>query len=167
MDKDELIKWTILHFLYGVRKEKGPYEPGDLSEIAEKFSIDESTFVERYAADLSALGLIELPYVGTIEGHITPQGMAIIDKNNPFVGSYKSGDVRNIAINAPVTNSQIVQGDNVTITVAMDFITNLQKEIDKSNLTDDEKKTWKQRLKELSTHPILIEALKKVLTLGS
>lgn len=109
------------------------------------------------------LGLIELPYVGGIEAHIAPKGMALVDKKNPFVNNFKNADIRNIEINAPVTGSAIVQGDNSTVSVAFNFIDKLEKEIQNSNLPEEEKKTWIKRIKELSTHPILVEVLKTVL----
>ena len=150
-----------------MRKEKGPHEPGDPSVIANEFSIDENSFTDRYVLDLQTLGLIELPYAGNIAAHITPKGMALVDRENPFVKGFKSADIRNIEINAPVTGSAIVQGDNSTVSVAFNFIDKLEKEIQNSTLPEEEKKTWIGKIKELSTHPILVEALKTVLMSGA
>lgn len=160
MNKDELIKWTILDFLYKVRKERGPHEHGDLSEIAERFSIDKQTFKGVYISDLFDLGLIETAAIGSMNARITPKGIACIDRNNPFVEEYRTADIKSISINAPVTGSAIIQGDNASVDIAFDFLDKFKQGIEESSLSPEEKKTWLKWIKDLSYHPALLEILK-------
>lgn len=163
MNKDELIKWTILDFLYKVRKERGPCEHGDLSEIAERFSIDKQTFKGVYISDLTDLGLIDTVAIGSTNALITPRGIACIDRNNPFVDEYRTADIKNISINAPVTGSAIIQGDNASVDIAFNFLDKFKKGIEGSTLPEEEKRTWLKWIMDLSCHPILLEVLKKIL----
>ena len=161
MDNDTYISFKILDTLNRARKEKGEYTRINLKSIADELSIDFNFFIMRYGTELSKLGYI-VPDVGNC-AYITEKGIAILEQNNPLYQSYRPTENKNITINAPVTGSAIIQGDNNSVNITFDFIAKLEKEIEQSSLSLEEKKTWLNRIKEISSHPILASLVTKVL----
>jgi hypothetical protein len=127
-----------------------------------KFRIGEEDFLHRWGSELRELGLIKMDIGGG--AWITPAGSAVVEVTSPIYQHLRGADVKNITINAPVSGSNIVQGDsNVLINVSIDFLEKLKKAIDQSELPDDEKRTWLERLKEWAAHPLLVQLLAQVL----
>lgn len=161
MDNDTYISFKILDTLNRARKERGEYARVQLKEIADELSIDFHFFMMRYGNELHKLNYI-VSDVGN-SAYITERGIAILEQNNPLYQSYRPIEHKTITINAPVTGSPIIQGNNNTTSVAFNFLDTLEKEINKSNLPPEEKKTWLSRIKEISSHPILAPLIVKSL----
>lgn len=153
MDNDTYISFKILDTLNRARKEKGEYARVQLKEIADELSIDFHFFMMRYGNELHKLNYI-VPDLGNC-AYITEKGIAILEQNNPLYQSYRPVENKNITINAPVTGSAIIQGNNNTANITLNFLATLEKEIAQSNLSPEEKKTWLSRIKEISSHPVL------------
>lgn len=143
------------------RKEKGEYARVQLKEIADELSISFHLFMMRYGNELYKLNYI-VTDVGNC-AYITEKGIAILEQNNLLYQSYRPLESKNITINAPVTGSAIIQGNNNTATIALNFLVTLEKEIAESNLLPEEKKTWLGRFKEISSHPLLASLVAKAL----
>lgn len=161
MDRDK-IKWAILHRLNKERAEHGPHSTIDAADIHQELGTDPEE-TENAVSDLQDHGFIRFI---TMRGMvITRQGIALIDDKNPFVADLRQ-DVKSISINAPVSGTTIVQGNNNNVIGALNFIARLEKEIENSSLSEEGKKTWLGRLKEFSSHPLLVEVLSKALDLS-
>lgn len=106
------------------------------------------------------------------EGHI------LFDEDHDIIALDKSGrqllkelkynstkniGTQNIIFNAPVSNSNIIQGDNATASLTNNFFQALEREIENSALSPEERKTWLTRVKDFSSHPLVVELLSKVL----
>ena len=115
----------------------------------------------RYGNELHKLDYI-VPDLGNC-AYITEKGIAVLEQNNPLYQSYRPVENKNITINAPVTGSAIIQGNNNTANITFNFLANLEKEIARSNLPPEEKKTWLGRIKEISSHPLLASLVAKAL----
>ncbi|MBT9131501.1 MAG: hypothetical protein DDT41_01807 [candidate division WS2 bacterium] len=152
MDKDTLISFKILDALNRARKEKGEFTRVNLKDIADELSMDFDFFMIRYGIELHKLGYI-VSDVGNC-AYITEKGIAMLERNNPFYQDYRPVENKNIIINAPVTGSAIIQGDNNSVNITFDFLAKLEKEIAKSSLPPEEKKTWLSRIKEFGSHPV-------------
>lgn len=161
MDKDAYISFKILDTLNRARKEKGEYACVNLKDIADELSIDFHFFMMRYGNELHKLDYI-VPDLGHC-AYITAKGIAVLEQNNPLYQNYRPVENKNITINAPVTGSAIIQGNNNTANITLNFLESLEKEITQSNLTPEEKKTWLSRIKEISSHPLLASLVAKAL----
>lgn len=103
--------------------------------LAEKLPVDKTTIINK---------LIEL----TTEGHIgfdEETGLAFLaDSGRQLLTDlkYKSKTIgsQNITFNAPVNNSNIIQGDNASAIITVNFLSALQREIETSTLPEEEKK---------------------------
>lgn len=161
MDNDQYIFFKILDKLNRARKEKGEYARVNLREIADELSIDFYTFMMRYGNELHKLDHI-VPDVGN-NAYITSKGIAILEQNNPLYQSYRPVENKNITINAPVTGSAIIQGNNNSANITLDFLTTLEKEISNSSLSPEEKKTFLSSIKDFGSHPVVAPLLTKAL----
>lgn len=153
MDEHTLIKIQILDILNNYRKINGPTARKDLREVASDLSIDFDKFMKFYGNELFTDDFIYMDSGAC--AYIKSKGLSIIDKDNPFYNEYKKSDIKNININAPVTNSNIIQGDGNTINITNQYYDQIVKEIEKSNLQPREKSKWLKRVKEMSSHPIV------------
>lgn len=68
-----------------------------------------------------------------------------------------------ITVHGSVHNSTLVQGNNATINITNNFFQALEREIESSALSPEEQKTWLTRIKDFSSHPIVVEIVSKVL----
>ena len=161
MDRDTFIVFKILEVLNRARKEKGEFTRVNLKDIADELSMDFRFFRKRYENELYNLGYI-VPDSGG-DAYITKQGVAMIEKNNPLYQSFKNVENKNITIGGSVINSSIVQGDENYLNITFDFFTKLEKEIESSSLSQEEKKTWCSKIKEASHHPIIASLVANVL----
>lgn len=126
--------------------------------LAQRLSMDKTTIVNK---------LVELTAEGHIEFNKEIELAFLTDRGRQLLTDlkYKSKNIgsQNIIFNAPVNNSNIIQGDNASAIITVNFLNALQQEIEKSTLSEEEKKTWLSRIKEISSHPIIASLVAKAL----
>ncbi len=162
MDKTEIIKWNILHYLNNIRKKEGPHGRILLNELAKIFFIDYEAEMFPAAYDLHQLGHIKMIDSGP-NVKITEKGIRLLDPDNPFIAEHCCEGKNAININAPVSGSTIAQGHNISIGNTLSFLDKFVESVSAADLPEEERKTWMNRIRELSLHPVLLEVLKKVL----
>ncbi|MBU0581426.1 MAG: hypothetical protein ABIJ40_16385 [Bacteroidota bacterium] len=153
MDKHTIIKMKVLEILNEYRKTEGPFARKDLKEISDILSIDFDYFMKVYANELYNDNQINMDSGWC--AFITPKGIAIVDVNNPFYQEYKKIEMKNINILGSVSDSTIIQGNNNKVDITINFYEDLKREINKSEMKPDEKRSWLKRINDFSKNPIV------------
>ncbi len=163
VDETELIKLKILYFLNEGRK-TGKVRGCNLFVLADTLNIDRNEFFNLYVQDLESLGLIKSTFIPD-GAKITPNGIAVIDKNDPFVNQAKT-DIKHISIGGDVIQSNVTlgNGNSPQVNITFGFIAKLEKAINESpELSPGEKKSFIKNIKESLSSPKLWLILGSVL----
>ena len=119
-------------------------------KIAKKLNLDVKKISGKYLNPLKTEGYIEYPLDAYVR--ITQKGIDYLDDMNK-----KEQPTHLQIINNP-QNSPISQSGNATINITNNFLEELEKSINHSDLSPDEKQTWLQRIKEIGTNLVLSKA---------
>ncbi|MBM4293722.1 MAG: hypothetical protein FJ126_02310 [Deltaproteobacteria bacterium] len=138
MDNDTFISFKILDTINRARREKGEFTRVNLKNIAYELSIDFNFFMNRYGVELHKLGYIVADTANY--AYITEKGIAILEKNNPLYQTYRPIENKSITINAPITGSAIIQGNNNILHITIDFLSKFENEIARSSLPPKRKR---------------------------
>ncbi len=159
MNEHNSIKLKILKILNEFRISDGQFACKDLREVANTLSIDFDKFIKLYVSELDTESCILMD--AAAYASIEPKGISIVEQDSPFYDEYRNPELKNININAPVTNSNIIQGNDNSIKITNQYFDYIIKEIEKSNLQPPEKTKWLKRIKDISSHPIVSQMFLK------
>lgn len=159
MERRELTE-NIVEYFAKIREEKGRLEMTSIKDVCNHFPEEDKEVVSLCLDELYGLDFLKVPAYGLYQ--ITEIGMAYVHKNDPLYAHVRR-DMKNISVHA--SNSIVaVDGSEISIDLAPDFLSKFEKMIQESSeLPESDKKTWLNRLNELSRHPILIPILDGVL----
>lgn len=159
MNEHNSIKIKILKILNEFRKSNGQVARKSLEDIANMLSIDFDKFMKLYGNELYTEDCIYLD--SGANAYIKSKGISLVKKDSPFYDEYRNPEIKNLNINAPVTNSNIIQGNDNSIKITNQYFDYIIKEIEKSNLQPPEKTKWLKRIKDISSHPIVSQMFLK------
>jgi len=152
----------ILEKLYDKMRAEGLGDIVDVSEIEERYDLTENDFQTALTC-LEEKGFIKA-YADT-EITLKPEGVEAYENRNIRGTPLYQMNQYMIQAGRDISTGDIQQGtNNILNKLTYELIfQKLEEEITKSNLKDEQKKTLLTRLKEFTSHPLIVEFLKRLI----